>query len=51
VTYINEQAAQTPQLDPGETLCFARPGFPAAAGEEDEGTLLAFGRLDSSSGQ
>lgn len=51
VTYINEQAAQTPQLDPGETLCFARPGFPAAAGEEDEGTLLAFGRVDTSSGQ
>jgi general secretion pathway protein A len=51
VTYMNEHAAQTPQLDPGETLCFARPGFPAAAGEEDTRTLLAFGRLDTSGGR
>ena len=34
--------------DPGETLCFARPGFPAAAGEDDSSTLLAFGRADPS---
>jgi general secretion pathway protein A len=45
VMYINEQANNA-QPDPGETLCFARPGFPAAAGEEEPGTLLAFGRLD-----
>jgi hypothetical protein len=32
--------------DPGETLCFARPGFPVAAGDEQSNTLLAFGRLD-----
>jgi type II secretory pathway predicted ATPase ExeA len=44
VMYINEQANDV-QPDPGETLCFARPGFPAAAGEE-EPTLLAFGRPD-----
>lgn len=47
VMYINEQANNA-QPDPGETLCFSRPGFPAAAGEEEPGTLLAFGRLDPS---
>ena len=41
-------AAATAQPDPGETICFARPGFPHAAGEEDAGALLAFGRLDTS---
>lgn len=45
VMYINEQANNA-QPDPGETLCFARPGFPAAAGEEEASTLLAFGRAD-----
>lgn len=48
VVYVNEQAAGGAQLDPGETICFARPGFPSAAGEEEPGSLLAFGRLDSS---
>ncbi|MBL8271124.1 AAA family ATPase [Steroidobacter sp.] len=48
VMYINEQANNV-QPDPGETLCFSRPGFPAAAGEEQDATLLAFGRLDPSS--
>lgn len=48
VMYINEQANHV-QPDPGETLCFSRPGFPAAAGEEQDATLLAFGRLDPSS--
>jgi general secretion pathway protein A len=47
VMYINEQANNA-QPDPGETLCFARPGFPAAAGEDEANTLLAFGRLDPS---
>lgn len=47
VMYINEHANNV-QPDAGETLCFARPGFPAAAGEEDQNTLLAFGRLDPS---
>lgn len=46
VMYINEHANNV-QPDPGETLCFARPGFPAAAGEEQSNTLLAFGRVDS----
>jgi general secretion pathway protein A len=50
VTYLNEAAAQNPQPDPGETLCFARPGIPMAAGDEDAGTLIAFGRLDSTGG-
>lgn len=48
VMYINEQANNA-QPDPGETLCFARPGFPAAAGEEEVSTLLAFGRGEPSS--
>jgi type II secretory pathway predicted ATPase ExeA len=48
VMYVNEQANNV-QPDPGETLCFSRPGFPAAAGEEEPATLLAFGRLDPSS--
>jgi general secretion pathway protein A len=47
VMYINEQASAT-EPDPGETLCFARPGFPVAAGDEQSNTLLAFGRLDPS---
>jgi general secretion pathway protein A len=48
VTYLNEQA-QSLQPDPGETLCLARPGMPPlAAGEEDSGTLIAFGRMDAS---
>lgn len=48
VMYFNEHAAATAQPDPGETICFARPGFPHAAGEEEAGALLAFGRLDTS---
>lgn len=48
VMYYNEHAAATAQPDPGETICFARPGFPHAAGEEEAGALLAFGRLDTS---
>lgn len=48
VMYVNEQANYV-QPDPGETLCFSRPGFPAAAGEEEPSPLLAFGRLDPSS--
>jgi len=48
VIYHNERAASSAGIDPGETVCFARPGFPAAAGEESDTTLLAFGRLDTS---
>ncbi|MGH8188242.1 MAG: FHA domain-containing protein, partial [Steroidobacteraceae bacterium] len=48
VMYFNEHATSGAQPDPGETICFARPGFPAAAGDEEAGALLAFGRLDSS---
>ncbi len=48
VMYFNEHAAATAQPDTGETICFARPGFPQAAGEEEAGALLAFGRLDTS---
>jgi hypothetical protein len=45
VMYVNEQANNT-SPDPGETLCFARPGFPSAAGDEEASTLLAFGHAD-----
>jgi general secretion pathway protein A len=48
VMYFNEQAAAAAEVDPGETICFARPGFPHAAGEDEAGALLAFGRLDTS---
>jgi general secretion pathway protein A len=48
VMYLNESLSQAPQPDPGETICFARPGFPGAAGEEEPGALLAFGKLDAS---
>jgi hypothetical protein len=48
VMYFNEQASAAAQPDTSETVCFARPGFPAAAGEEEPGTLLAFGRLQDS---
>jgi type II secretory pathway predicted ATPase ExeA len=50
VTYLNPLAVPVTRPDPGETICFARPGFPIAAGEEEETTtLLAFGRRDTSS--
>lgn len=48
VMYFNERLAEGAQPDPGETICFARPGFPPAAGQDDSATLLAFARLDSS---
>jgi len=48
VMYFNEQASAAAQPDTSETVCFARPGVPAAAGEEEPGTLLAFGRLQDS---
>lgn len=47
MTYINPLAIAAPTPDPAETICFARPGFPMAAGEYDgTGTVVAFGRLD-----
>jgi general secretion pathway protein A len=48
VMYLNESLSEAPQPDPGETICFARPGFPAAVGDDDFGALLAFGKLDTS---
>lgn len=48
VIYHNERAGAEAGLDPGETVCFARPGFPLAAGEDCDTSLLGFGRLDSS---
>jgi type II secretory pathway predicted ATPase ExeA len=47
MTYINPLAVPATHPDPAETICFARPGFPMAAGEDDgTGTVIAFGRLD-----
>lgn len=47
VTYLNPAAVPAAQPDPGETICFARPGFPLAAGEDEgSGTVIAFGHLD-----
>lgn len=47
MTYINPLAVAAPTPDPAETICFARPGFPMAAGEDDgTGTVVAFGRMD-----
>jgi hypothetical protein len=49
VTYFNPLATAAAQPNTDETICFARPGFPMAAGEEGgQGTVLAFGRLDTS---
>jgi hypothetical protein len=46
VTYLTTlpAAAATSQPDPGETVCFARPGFPQEL--EGEGSVLAFGRAN-----
>jgi general secretion pathway protein A len=48
VTYLTNlpAAAATQQPDPGETVCFARPGFPQTA-EEEQGAVLGFGRADT----
>jgi general secretion pathway protein A len=48
VTYLTTlpAAATTSQPDPGETICFARPGFPTGI-DEDKGSVLAFGRADT----
>jgi general secretion pathway protein A len=50
VTYVTTlpSAAATSQPDPGETICFARPGFPSELDEEN-GSILAFGRADTTS--
>jgi pSer/pThr/pTyr-binding forkhead associated (FHA) protein len=52
VTYLTSlpAAAATNQPDPGETVCFARPGFPAGI-EEEKGSVLAFGRADTTAAQ
>lgn len=46
VKYLNPQAPPVAQPDPAETICFARPGFPAMPGEDDGGTVIAFGQLE-----
>ncbi|HEY6641159.1 AAA family ATPase [Povalibacter sp.] len=46
--YVNPLAVPSVQLDPAETICFARPGFPSAAGEDEgNGTIIAFGHTDT----
>ena len=51
VSYYNPAAKPVTKPDPGETICFARPGFPMAAGEDDDETavIAAFGRRDTKS--
>jgi type II secretory pathway predicted ATPase ExeA len=47
MTYLNPWAVAATHPDPAETICFARPGFPVVAGEDDgTGTIIAFGRTD-----
>ena len=48
VTYLNTKAEPVTLPDPGETISFARPGFPVAAGGDAENSVLAFGRPDGS---
>ena len=50
VTYLTSlpAAAAGVQPDPGETICFARPGFPLGA-DEEQGSVLAFGRTETAS--
>jgi general secretion pathway protein A len=50
VTYLTSlpAAAASVQPDPGETICFARPGFPLGA-DEEQGSVLAFGRTETAS--
>lgn len=48
VTYVNPLAVQPAHPDPAETICFARPGFAVAAGEDEAGTIISFGHLDTS---
>jgi general secretion pathway protein A len=51
VTYLNEAVVAQPEPDPGETLAFARPGLPIAAGDEDAATVMAFGRMEDTGRQ
>lgn len=51
VTYLNPLAVQPAHPDPAETICFARPGFAVAAGEDDSGTIISFGHPDPSGGR
>ncbi len=48
VTYLNVKAEPVTLPDPGETISFARPGFPVAAGGDADSAVLAFGRPDTS---
>ena len=48
VTYLNTKAEPVILPDPAETISFARPGFPVAAGgDADSSSVLAFGRPDN----
>lgn len=51
VTYLNPLALQPAHPDPAETICFARPGFAMAAGEDEAGTIISFGHTDPSGGR
>jgi general secretion pathway protein A len=51
VTYLTAlpAASASNQPDPGETICFARPGF--AVDSDDKGSVLAFGRAETTPGR
>lgn len=51
VTYLNPLAVPSVHPDPAETICFARPGFAIAAGEDEAGTIISFGHPDASGGR
>ncbi len=47
VRYLNPLSVPAAQLDPAETICFARPGFPPADEDDGSGTVIAFGHPDT----
>jgi general secretion pathway protein A len=44
IVYLNSAAQSLGQIDPSETVCFARPGFPADSDAVVDSTVLGFGR-------
>lgn len=44
IVYHNNAAQTGSSVDASETVCFARPGFPAESDSSDNSTVLGFGR-------
>jgi general secretion pathway protein A len=49
VLYRTSAAGTVSEPDPGETICFARPGAPQSA--QEDAAVLAFGRAEPSQGR